>query len=247
MIDDPAGQARRLADARFPDALSVILAGSALSGRATPTSDLDLAVLVEAGGETYRETIRFEGRLVELFVHTRTGLAELFAADVESRRGTMQSMYADGVVLVDRDGAARAARAFAVADLLAGPRALAPDVIETKRYGLTDALDDLGDARDRFERLAVAGVVLDGAADLLSDHRRAWLGAGKWQPRRLTAADPKRGGALLDGHARLCAADDPAPLTAAATDVLALVGGPLREGYRRTWRGSPGPAPAARR
>jgi predicted nucleotidyltransferase len=68
MTTDPVDQARRLACDRYPDALAVILAGSTASGRATVGSDLDIAVLIGDGGETCRETIRFEGRVVELFV-----------------------------------------------------------------------------------------------------------------------------------------------------------------------------------
>ncbi|MGW3045963.1 nucleotidyltransferase domain-containing protein [Kitasatospora sp. NPDC001159] len=45
MID----QARRLVADRFPDALAVVLGGSTAAGRATATSDLDLAVLVADG------------------------------------------------------------------------------------------------------------------------------------------------------------------------------------------------------
>ncbi|MFE4638903.1 nucleotidyltransferase domain-containing protein [Streptomyces sp. NPDC056773] len=234
---DPVEQARRIARERFPDALAVILAGSSAAGRATASSDLDIAVLVEDGGETCRETLRFEGRVVELFIHTRTGLAELFAADVATRRAVLQAMYATGLVLVDRDGEAGWARALAEADLRSGPPALGADAVETKRYGLTDALDDLGDAADPVERLAVAGVVLAGAAELLLDRRRAWSGGGKWLPRRLREADPELGSALLDGHLRACATGDVAALAGAASEVLDLVGGPLREGYRRTWRG----------
>ncbi|WP_107072760.1 nucleotidyltransferase domain-containing protein [Streptomyces vietnamensis] len=234
---DPIDLARRLVQARFPDALAVVLAGSTATGRATTSSDLDIAVLIADGGETCRETLRFEGRLVELFVHTRAGLVELFAADVAARRGVLQSMYATGIVLVDTAGEAGRARALADSDLRAGPPALEPETVETKRYGLTDALDDLADASDPFERLAVAGVVLNTAADLLLDHHRAWSGGGKWLPRRLLDADGERGGALLQGHRNLCETGDPALLTDAALRILDLVGGPLREGYRRTWRG----------
>ncbi|MDX3453709.1 nucleotidyltransferase domain-containing protein [Streptomyces sp. ME02-8801-2C] len=237
MNTDPVDQARRLADDRFPDALAVILAGSTAAGRGTATSDLDLVVLVDDGGETHRETMRFEGRVVELFVHTRAGLVELFAADVASRRAVLQSMYAAGIVLVDRDGEAGRARALAEADLREGPPALGPDTVETKRYGLTDALDDLADASDRIERLAVAGVVLNAAAELLCDHHHAWIGGGKWLPRRLLAADEERGAALLQGHLTLCESGNPLPLIDAVSEILDLVGGPLREGYRRTWSG----------
>ncbi|MEJ8640246.1 nucleotidyltransferase domain-containing protein [Streptomyces sp. MS1.HAVA.3] len=187
----------------------MILAGSTATGRATATSDLDIAVLIEDGDVTYRETIRFEGRVVELFVHTRTGLTELFAADAAARRATLQSIYASGLVLVDSNGEAERARALAEADLRKGPPALKPDAVETKRYGLTDALDDLADVSDPIERLAVAGYVVNTAADLLSDHHQAWIGGGKWLPRRLLEADPQRGAALLQGHLHLCESSDP--------------------------------------
>ncbi|HET6635736.1 MAG TPA: hypothetical protein VFH77_12020 [Streptomyces sp.] len=47
----------------------------------------------------------------------------------------------------------------------------------------------------------------------------------------------RRGAALLDGHLRLCESGDATGLTDAAERVLDLVGGPLREGYRRAWEG----------
>ncbi|KOU52107.1 hypothetical protein ADK55_17785 [Streptomyces sp. WM4235] len=119
MDADPIDLARRLARDLFPEALAVVLAGSTASGRATPSSDLDVAVLVGDDGETLR----------------------------------------------------------------------------------------------------------------------AWAGGGKWLPRRLLAADAERGSALLEGHLRLCRSEDPTPLVDAASRILDLVGGPLREGYRRTWRG----------
>jgi predicted nucleotidyltransferase len=234
---DPMAMALRIARGHFPDALSVVLGGSAAAGRATASSDLDIAVLVDDSGETSRETLRVEGRVVELFVHTRAGLAELFAADVASRRATMQCIYVSGVVLADKNGEAERARALAEADLQKGAPALSPATVETKRYILTSDLDDLADAQDRFESLAVGGQVLHYAGNLLMDHHRAWLGGGKWMPRRLLEADPVRGAALLDGHLRLCESGDATGLTDAAERVLDLVGGPLREGYRRAWEG----------
>ncbi|MEU1229071.1 hypothetical protein [Streptomyces sp. NPDC005828] len=83
----------------------------------------------------------------------------------------------------------------------------------------------------------MAGTVLNGTAALLLDHHRAWSGSGKWLPRRLLDADGEHGGALLQGHRHLRETGDPAPLTDATVRVLGLVGGPLHEGYRRTWRG----------
>lgn len=237
MHQDLVDLARRIVRDRFPEAPAAVLAGSSAAGRATPSSDLDLAVLLGDEGRTSRETLRVEGRVVEVFAHTRAGVAELFAADVVARRGTLQTMWATGLVLVDREGEGARVRELARAQLSAGAPALDAATVETRRYALTDALDDLGDAADPVERLAVAGLVLSGAADLLADHHRAWTGAGKWLPRRLLAADPERGAALFQGHLRLCGSGDPVPLIRAALEVLDLVGGPLREGYRRDWRG----------
>lgn len=55
-------------------------------------------------------------------------------------------------------------------------------------------------------------------------------------PRRLRAADPQLGTALLT--ARRTAATDPAAFLEHAGQVLDQVGGPLREGYYRPWQAS---------
>ncbi|WP_328876401.1 hypothetical protein [Streptomyces sp. NBC_00287] len=48
-------------------------------------------------------------------------------------------------------------------------------------------------------------------------------------------ADPERG-ALLGGYRRLCERGEPQGFADAAAEILALAGGPLREGYARSWR-----------
>lgn len=48
--------------------------------------------------------------------------------------------------------------------------------------------------------------------------------------------DPKLGTALLDGHQTVAERADPAPLATAAKELLNLIGGPLREGYRSRWQ-----------
>lgn len=235
---EPVEQAVRLVATRYPDALAAVLGGSTARGRATPTSDLDLAVLLPDGSVTRRETVRHGGRVVEAFLHTRTALEEIFASDRRSRRGTMLFIYADSVTVHDPDGHAADTRARARELLSAGPEPLIPQDVEGLRYGLTDLLDDLADTTDRHEQLVVAGRVLQDAADLLTAHRNAWSGGGKWLPRRLLAADPVLGRALLDGQLAVAERADPAPLATAARGVLDLVGGPLREGYSRTWKGA---------
>ncbi|MES4905225.1 MULTISPECIES: nucleotidyltransferase domain-containing protein [unclassified Streptomyces] len=242
-VAEYAHEARRLVFARYPDALGAALGGSSASGRATPGSDLDIAVLLPDDGTSRREVFRHEGRPAEVFLHTRADLGEAFAAARASRRATALFIYAESVLLHDPDGHVEAQRAEAQTLLAAGPEPLAPNESEFGRFVLTDLLDDLvetGPGTDRHEQLAIADRTLREAAHLLTAYHRAWNGAGKWLPRRLTAADPVLGRELLRGHLALAERADPAPLTTAARRVLELLGGPLREGYVASWRPSAG-------
>ncbi|MGY5075685.1 nucleotidyltransferase domain-containing protein [Streptomyces nigrescens] len=241
-MNDPAAPtalALGLVTSRFPHALGATLGGSAAQGRATPTSDLDVAVLLPDSDTSRREVVRHDGRLAELFLHTLADLPGLFARDRARRRGTVLFLYDQGVPLMDPQGQVSRARAQARAVLAAGPPPLTPAEWERGRYYLTCFMDDLIDTQpaDRYEQLALADSTLGESAHLLTAHHGAWTGIGKWLPRRLLSADPERGRALLDGHRAVAEHGDPAPLAAAAEQVLDLRGGPLREGYTQPWGG----------
>ncbi|WP_310727054.1 nucleotidyltransferase domain-containing protein [Streptomyces sp. N2A] len=71
----PTTQALDLIKDRFPHALGAILGGSAAHGRATPTSDLDVAVLLPDGDTSRREVVRHGGRLARTREQARAVLA----------------------------------------------------------------------------------------------------------------------------------------------------------------------------
>ncbi|MET8331407.1 nucleotidyltransferase domain-containing protein [Streptomyces sp. NPDC005181] len=234
----PAAQALRLITNRYPHALGAVLGGSAAQGCATPTSDLDVAVLLPDSDTSRREVIRHDGRLAELFLHTLADVPVAFERDRGLRRGTVLFIYDRGLPLMDPHGHLSRTRAQARAVLAAGPPILTQAEWERGRYILTCFMDDLIDTRpaDRYEQLSLADFTLREAAHLLTAHHHAWTGIGKWLPRRLLSADPELGKALLDGHRTVAEQRDPAPLAAAAEQVLNLLGGPLREGYtQREW------------
>ncbi|GGO46240.1 nucleotidyltransferase domain-containing protein [Streptomyces lasiicapitis] len=239
--ETPQAEALRLVQARFPHALGALLGGSAAHGRATPTSDLDVAILLpdsDSGSDTSRrEVVRHGGRLAELFLNTLAGVPEFFAWDRARRRGTVLFLYDQGVPLTDPFGHVARTRQLAREVLASGPPPLTEAEREHGRYVLTCFMDDLIDtpASDRYEQLALADHALSKAVHLLTAHHNAWTGIGKWLPRRLLDADPVRGKALLDGQLAVAERADPGPLTAAVEEVLGLLGGPLREGYAHAW------------
>ncbi|MFE0103478.1 nucleotidyltransferase domain-containing protein [Streptomyces sp. NPDC059009] len=226
-------EALLLVAARFPRALGAVLGGSAAQGRATPLSDLDLAVLLPRDDTTRREVVRHQGRLAELFLHTVADVDDAFERERVHRRGTLVHIYAQGLPLLDPHGDLTRVRTQARTVLAAGPVPLTTAERARSRYLLTCFMDDLLDTptAERYDQLAVADHTLREASHLLTAHHGAWTGIGKWLPRRLLGADTARGTALLEGHRIVAEQGDPGPLAAAAEEVLGLVGGPLREGY----------------
>ncbi|SEE28355.1 Nucleotidyltransferase domain-containing protein [Streptomyces sp. 2224.1] len=230
-------RALRLVTERFPHAVGALLGGSAAQGRATPTSDLDIAVLLPDGDTSRREVIRHDGFLAELFLHTVTDIPAFFAWDRARRRGTVLFLYDQGLMLTDPHGHVARTRERARAVIAAGPPPLTPEEWERGRYILTCYLDDLADTppANRYEQLSLADHALREATHLVTAYHGAWTGIGKWLPRRLLSADPARGRALLDGQQAVAEHADPMPMVAAVQQVLDLIGGALREGYTQRW------------
>jgi hypothetical protein len=231
-------QAGRLVGELFPHALGAVLGGSAAQGRSTPTSDLDIGVLLPDSAGSGREVIRHEGRLVELFLNSVGDLPKFFEWDRARRRGTVVFVYAQGVTLTDPDGQVARTCQLAQEIVALGPPPLTAEQWRHGRYVLTCYFDDLVDTppSSRHEQLVIADHVLREAAQLLTAHHGAWTGIGKWLPRRLVAADPDLGTALLDGYQAVAERADPTRLAATVTELLDLIGGPLREGYSHRWQ-----------
>ncbi|MEU8791344.1 nucleotidyltransferase domain-containing protein [Streptomyces sp. NPDC048643] len=239
MTDQEAASAHaaRLVAELFPQALGAVLGGSAAEGRSTPTSDLDIGVLLPDSAGSGRQVLRHEGRLVELFLNSDEDLAEFFQWDRARRRATVVFVYARGAVLVDPEGRVARARQMAEEIIKLGPPPLTTEQWRHGRYVLTCYVDDLVDTSpsNRHEQLAVADHALREAAELLTARQVSWTGIGKWLPRRLVEADPELGTKLLDGHLAVAEQADPTRLASAVDELLQSIGGPLREGYAHRW------------
>jgi len=223
---DPQADARELVSERFPAARAAFLGGGILSARRTPTSDLDIVVIVGGPPATYRESLFWRGWPVEFFVQHASTIGDWFAKDVARRRPSLARMCADGVILTDADGAATAIRERASAVLAAGPPPLQPAELDRRRYGLSDLLDDLAGSSDPGETAVICWHLLCETAELALLLDGSWLGGGKWLLRELRAAEPHLAAELI------AARDDPARLASLAEGVLSRAGGQLWAGYR---------------
>jgi hypothetical protein len=227
---DPQADARALVDDRFPAARAAFLGGGVLSARRTPTSDLDIVVLTDDAPGPYRESLIWRGWPAEVFVQQPGTIGAWFAKDVAGRRPTLARMCADGVILIDADGTARAVRDQAILVLAAGPPTLELAELDRRRYSLTDLLDDLAGSTDPGETAVICWYVLCGAAELALLLAGSWLGGGKWLLRELRAADRRLADELI------AARDDPVRLAGLAGEVLDRAGGRLWAGYYQVGR-----------
>lgn len=166
--------AREVLDDRHPDAIGAVVGGSTSAGTDTATSDLDLVVLLPGRPAPMRATERYEGRLVELFVHTEDSLVAFLDRERGLRRSPLLHMTAFGAVVADTDGRVARLQGLARKRWNAGPEALGPREREDRRYRLTALLDDLADEPDPGERRVVAVTVFTDVADLALVDRGAW-------------------------------------------------------------------------
>lgn len=234
-LDEVVATARALVAQRFPEARAAWLAGSVVSGEATPTSDLDITVLLPGPPAPFRESLVHEGWPVELFVHTQESVSHWIEKDLERRRPTLVRLISSGVVLLDTDGVGVALAEECAMILAGGPGRVSDADRDAVRYALTDLLDDLADGTDPVTVAALAFATWEQAAKLLLMLDGRWWGTGKWLVRELRERDAAHGTSYaLRLHAALVSAieRDPVLLTVVAEEILEAAGGRLWAGYR---------------
>ncbi|WP_371791699.1 nucleotidyltransferase domain-containing protein [Streptomyces sp. NBC_01471] len=220
---------------RFPEARAAFLAGSVLTHRRTPTSDLDIVVLLTGPPAPFRESLVHEGWPVELFVQTEADWRLFAERETADRKSPLLAMCADGMLLIDADGLGAVLQAESRERLAAGPPPVSATELEDRRYALTDTLDDLRGCTDLLEQAYLVADLLQRASELALLAGGHWLGGGKWLSRRLAAADPGLHRRLTAGAAAAMSqrADGTGHFTEAVKEVLELAGGPLWAGYSR--------------
>lgn len=232
LIDPARVSPREILDARFPDALGGLVAGSAARGDDTPSSDLDLIVLLSGRPAPMRSTEHVRGQLVEFFVHTEDSFVSFVDRERQVRRSLLLHMCAHGLIISDHDQRLARLQDFARNQWSAGPAPLTDDELADRRYRLTALLDDLADESDPVDRVALAAAAFTDVADLALVSRVRWSGTGRWLTRRLRETDAELGDNLAAGL-RAAVHGDPTILLRCGRAELDRLGGPLDRGYER--------------
>ncbi|KOG17501.1 nucleotidyltransferase [Streptomyces viridochromogenes] len=229
---DPVHAARAVVDEHHPDARAAFLGGSVVTGHRTPTSDLDIVVLLHGAPAPYRSSFRHDDWPVELFVHTEASWYAYVEREVHKRRSPLLWMCADGLLLFDIDGVGARLAAEARRLAAAGPPTVSAEEIDDRRYAITDLLDDLSGSTDQGERLFIAAELARRTGELALAIGGSWNGGGKWLARRLESTAPGLSMRLhhavrevLDGQIE--------PLLDVVDEVLGQAGGRLWDGYKR--------------
>jgi hypothetical protein len=229
---EPVEAARTFLAEHFRSALAGLVGGSVLTEHRTPTSDLDVVVVLDGPPAPYRETFEHDGWVVEAFVHDRASLEVFWDRDAARRSCSLLRMCAESVVVGDAGGVAAEIRAEAGRRLAAGPPPLEKAELDAMRYGLTDLLEDLAGSEREDEVVHIAAGVLRGTSELALAAGGRWGGTGKALARAVTAAEPELSERLVHAHRLVVLEGDTAPLYWVAAEVLGRVGGPLLAGYR---------------
>ncbi|HEX4978087.1 MAG TPA: hypothetical protein VFV40_09505 [Nocardioides sp.] len=245
---DPVSAATAFVAAQFPDARAAFLGDGVLGPARTPTSDLDVVVVLGPATDVpgrpsppYRETFEHAGWITEAFVHDEESLRAWWARDAARRVPSLIRMVGRSVVLLDAAGVAERLRDEAADLLVAGPPAPDAEELAARRYALTNLLDDMAGCDDDAELGYIAGAVLRDVGELALLVDGEWLGTGKGLPRRLAEHDADLLERLVNGHRHVVLYGDTAVLHKTAVDVLVRAGGALLVGYRAAGAASPSP------
>lgn len=172
----------------FPHCDGALVAGSVVRGQATATSDLDIVIFDNNRMTSYRESFIAFGWPIEVFVHNLTSYKQYFNDDCKRARPSMPKMVSEGIVIKD-SGIMDAIKEEAKQLLKMGPEEWTKDMIRTKQYFISDALDDFIGSSHRAEELFIANTLAELVSEFVLRTNRKWIGHSKWLVRSLMQHD----------------------------------------------------------
>lgn len=213
-----------------PQCQGAILAGSAVRSEATSTSDLDIVVFDETAGSSYRESLIYKDWPIEVFVHNLASYQSFFESDCSRARPSLPMMVSEGMVIKDL-GVLATIKAEADLLLAAGPEKWNLATLGTKRYFITDALDDFIGSESNPELLFIAGHLAELLAEFVLRTNRQWVGQSKWIHRSLRNFDAGIAESFAEAFKQFHQTGEKEPVIRLVDEILQPFGGRLFEGY----------------
>ncbi|WP_139891487.1 nucleotidyltransferase domain-containing protein [Bacillus sp. D386] len=184
----PIEAGQRFIKIYFPNCQGALLAGSVVRGEATETSDLDIVIFDKNISSSYRESLVEFGWPIEMFVYNLTSYKLFVESDCERARPSLSRMISEGIILKDC-GIIDSIKKEAKEILAKGPEEWTAEIINTKRYFITDALDDFKGCTNRAEELFIANTLAELVSEFILRANRQWIGTSKWVVRSLKQYD----------------------------------------------------------
>lgn len=214
----------------FPNCQGALLAGSVVRGEATETSDLDIVVFDNTLCSSYRESLIAYGWAIEVFVHNLTSYKQFFEMDCKRAMPSMPKMVSEGMILKD-DGIINAIKKEAIQLLNNGPEIWTDTIINTKRYFITDALEDFIGCANRAEGIFITNHLAELISEFFLRTNGQWIGSSKWVVRALKNYDEVFTTTFVDAFDTFYKTGNKALVIQLVDDVLKPFGGRLFEGF----------------
>ena len=227
---EPLHAAHQFVEKYFPNCQAAILAGSVVRGEATVTSDLDIVVFDRELKDSYRESFVDFGWPIEVFAHNVTSYKKFFTMDYERARPSIQKMLAEGIIIKD-DGIVDDLKNEAQEILANGPERWSDQTIDSKRYFITDVLDDFIGCSTIQEELFIVNLLAELVSEFILRTNGKWVGTSKWVFRLLKAHDEQLAFQFFEALNRYYETKDKTQIIEFVDTVLQPFGGRLFEGF----------------
>ncbi|TFB19640.1 nucleotidyltransferase domain-containing protein [Filobacillus milosensis] len=227
---EPIEVAKNFISTNHPHCDGALLAGSVVRGDATETSDLDIVIFDRKLKESYRESLIYKEWKVELFVHNLGSYKDFFKSDCERARPSLPRMVSEGIILKGKS-VVDPIKMEAKKLLAKGPRLWSKEDIETKRYFISDALDDFIGSEQRDEEIFIAQSLAEILSEFVLRTNKQWVGTSKWTVRALKQYDPKFAKRFVLSFDTFYRTGKKEKIISLVDEVLTPYGGRLFEGY----------------
>ncbi|MEI5906501.1 nucleotidyltransferase domain-containing protein [Bacillus spongiae] len=226
----PTEAAAKIINKYFFQCDGAILAGSVVRNEATSTSDLDIVVFDANVPNAYRESLIDFNWPIEVFVHNFTSYKKFFQSDVERARPSLPRMVSEGVI-IKGEGTVKEIKREAEEILTLGPEAWTEEMIDLKRYFITDELDNFIGTSNRKEALFIANSLAEKLHEFMLRVNGQWVGSSKWIVKSLTQYDPKIADDFIEAFDSFYRNDQKEKVIKLVDDFLTPYGGRLFDGF----------------